>query len=174
MEDKERQIRNELNGSYMHLTKELLMFDNINSFLALSRENTSVKMVALYPFDSAPGNYDVWDKAGQIMRNLRELKLIDIHFLPYYDDDDNNDNDGDEAQMPDWEIITRILPYVQRKIALVFSKEGYDADAEDIRGLARAIHGHPMISAFSTQGRELYLCKPGPLVLGLDNASLSR
>jgi hypothetical protein len=144
MEDTEQQIRDELSRSDLRITnEESYMFEDIDLFLALSRENTSISTVGLYPSDSTPGNYEFWDKVGRIVGNLMELKVIIIHFRPYNVTDNN---DGDEARIPVWEIIARILPYVQRKIALLFYERGYDADAEDIRGLARAIHGHSMIS----------------------------
>jgi hypothetical protein len=59
------------------------MFDNIDSFVTLSRENSSVIDVMLYPFDVDAGNYDFWDKAGQIVGNLMELRIVNIFFLPY-------------------------------------------------------------------------------------------
>jgi hypothetical protein len=102
----------------------------------------------LYPFDSAPGNYEFWDKAGQIVGNLTELQTLHINFLPYNGDDD----DGDEARMPDWNTLSRILPYVRHKISLCSSTGDYDANVEDIQGLARVIHGHPMISEFICEG----------------------
>jgi hypothetical protein len=146
MEDKEMRIRDELSGSCLRITEERsFMFDDIDSFVALSRENTSVKMVALYPFDSNAGNYDFWDKVGQIVGNLTELHMIFINFLPY-----RRDDDGDEARRPDWNTLTRILPYVRHKISL--SSGDYDANVEEIQGLARAIHGHPMILGFICEG----------------------
>jgi hypothetical protein len=144
MEDEEQQIRNELSRGCLEISTDSLMFDNIDSFLALSRDNTSVEAVELYPFDSAPGNYEFWDKAGQIVGNLIELRQIIIDFLPCTDDD------GDAARMPDWETLTRTLPYVQHKVALRSISEDYDAEVEDIQGLARVIRGNPMISKFSS------------------------
>jgi hypothetical protein len=163
MEDEEKrirkQIRYELRGPHIEITEEQsFMFDNIDSFLALSRENTSVKLVAVYPFDSAPGNYEFWDKVGQIVGNFRKLKVIDIQF---HGDNDEYD-DGDEARIPAWEALTRILPYVQHKISLRLSAEDYDANVEEIQGLARAIHGHPMISEFSTQNGGFTFANLGP------------
>jgi hypothetical protein len=147
MEDEELHIQNELSWSYMVIAEEhSLMFDNIDSFVALSRENTSVKQVMLYPFDSNPGNYEFWDKVGQIVGNLMDLQMIRIHFLPSTDDDND---DEDEAHMPDWETLNRILPHLQRKIELLFyTGDINDEEVEKIQGLARAIHGHPMISEF--------------------------
>jgi hypothetical protein len=74
--------------------------------------------------------------------------------------------------VPDWVMLTRILPYVRHKISLSLSTEYYDAGVEDIQGLARAIHGHPMIAAFRSRGGH-NLCKHEPLVFCLGNTSLS-
>ena len=54
------------------------MFDNIDLFVALSEGNTSVTILDVYPFDSAPGNYECWDKVGQIVGNLIGLTMIVI------------------------------------------------------------------------------------------------
>jgi hypothetical protein len=148
MEDKEQQIRNELSRDILYLGKNgSFMFDNIDSFVALSRDNTRVTEVVLYPYeyDDEAGNYEFWDKVGEIMGNLMELNVIMIHFLPY------NDffGDGVTIRRPDWEIITRILPFVWREVAL--NQYAYfDVEVEDIQGLARAIHGHPKISKFDS------------------------
>jgi hypothetical protein len=40
--------------------------------------------------------------------------MIFINFLPAYNDDD--DDDRDEARIPDWEILTRILPYLRKRL----------------------------------------------------------
>jgi hypothetical protein len=142
------------------------LLDNIDSLVTLSRENTSIEILQLYPFDSDAGNYEFWDKVGQIVGNLEGLSLIKLNFLPYnksdYDDidsDDNNDSDddndivnddgdGDEATRPDWEILTRILRYLRCKVEVC---SDCDADVEEVQGFARAIQGHPMISAFSSR-----------------------
>jgi hypothetical protein len=119
-------------------------------------------LVAVYPFDSAPGNYEFWDnKVGEIVGNLMELKSIIINFLPYTDDNDD-DNNGDEARMPDWETLSRSLRCLRRKISLFFSEEDNDTEVEEIQGLARAIHGNPMISEFSTQGGGFTFANLGP------------
>jgi hypothetical protein len=115
--------------------------------------------VDLYPFDSDAGNYEFWDKMGQIVGNLTELKAIIINFLPHPDDGD--DEEG-EARKPDWETLTRILPHIQHKISLHLYDDEDDADVEKIQGLARAIHGHPMISEFSTQGEGFSYANLGP------------
>jgi hypothetical protein len=153
MEDEEQQrIRDELSEDCLHITEGRVieyMFDDIDSFVALSRENTTVQKVDFYPFDCNRGDYDeFWDKVGQIVGNLRELKTIVIMFLPSADNED-----GDEIRMPDWEPLGRILPYIQHRIELrSYTDDDHDGEIEKIQGLARAIHSHPMISAFSTQG----------------------
>jgi hypothetical protein len=84
MEDEEERIRVDLSKSYMEISREdPFMFDNIDSFVALSQEKTSVEDVELYPFYSDTGNYEVWDKVGQMVGNFTELKSIDIHFSHY-------------------------------------------------------------------------------------------
>jgi hypothetical protein len=145
----EEDILVELSEDFLEISKSgSYMFDNIDSFVALSRENTSVKEVVLYPFDSDAGDYEFWDKVGQVVGNLMELQTLTIHsFIPYNDDDHY---DGDEAGMPNWEIITRALRYLRRKVELWPITENSEGGYEESQGLARAIHGHPMISEFSS------------------------
>jgi hypothetical protein len=75
--------------------------------------------------------------------NLMELHTIDIHF-----DSDRYGYGSCENCSPDWEILTRILRYLRREVALCYV-ENYEPESEEIQGLARAMHGHPMISEFS-------------------------
>jgi hypothetical protein len=146
MEDVEELVREVLSYSDLEITKRsAFIFDNIDSFVALSRDNTSIETLDLYPFDSDAGNYEVWDKVGQMVGNLMELQVINIHFSHhiYFIDE--------PPPIPDWETLTRILGHVQRKVKLHLRTEEYDADVEEIQGLARAIRGHPMISEFSSR-----------------------
>ena len=92
------------------------------------------------------GTTTILGQSGQIVGNFMELKEIHIHFLPYVDDEGGRDED----HMPDWETLTRILPYVRHKVSLCSFSEYDDVEVEDIQGLARAIHGHPMISEFNS------------------------
>ena len=92
MEDEEESIRDQPKGPFLEISKEdLFMVDNIDSFVALSRDNTSIDSVELFPFDSDPGNYEFWDKVGRMVGNLTELDLINISFL--------SDPDGNDATM---------------------------------------------------------------------------
>jgi hypothetical protein len=95
MKDEEEQIRDKLSGSILSIDisrEDSLIFDNIDTFVALSRDNNSVESVDLYPFDSDAGNYEFWDKVCQIVGNFMELQSIDIFlFRSEY---------GDEAPSP--------------------------------------------------------------------------
>jgi hypothetical protein len=137
----EDRIQDELRSPAMVIKKGKFMFDNIDAFVEQSRENTNVKLLVLYPFDNDAGNYEFWDKVGQIVGNLMNLGSLAIQFQ----------GTRDEARIPDWEILTRILPYLRRKVALRLVTDDDDVEVEVIQGLARAIHGHPMISDFSSE-----------------------
>jgi hypothetical protein len=161
MEDEEKQIRYELGKSFLRIVKGCqyigpLMYDNIDSFVELSRDNTSVLTVELYLFDSDAGNYDFWDKVGQVVANLTELRMLSIHFV-----DDDDDDDEYEVRRPDWEILTRILRNLRRKVLLSSATGEDDAEVEEIRALARTVRGHPMISAFSSE-MEFSFANVGP------------
>jgi hypothetical protein len=157
MEDEEECIREVLSSSNLEITEGCShMSGNIDSYVALSLDNTSVDTVKLYPFYSDAGDYEFWDKVGQILGNLMELQMINIHFLPYTEsesdeEDDDYDDDSEESPSPDWETLTRSLQYLRHKVKLCLPPGVCITDVEQTQGLARAIHGHPMISAFHFQ-----------------------
>jgi hypothetical protein len=91
------------------------------------------------------------EKAGQMVGNLMELQFINIYFLPDTDENDD-DEDGDEAPSPDWGTLSRILRYLRRTVALWSSGDDCYAGVEEIQGLARVIHDHPMISQLTILG----------------------
>jgi hypothetical protein len=145
-EDEEARIRDALMSGHMDITKkDLFMLDNIDSFVALSLDNTSIKYVDLFPFDSDAGTYEFWDKVGHMVGNLMELQTLTI-----YGSQHDYDSEVEEFR-PDWETLTRTLRYLRRKVTLSSCIGDYDAEGEEIRGLARAIHGHPMISEFRSE-----------------------
>jgi hypothetical protein len=155
MEDGEQHIRDELSNEHLLLMKgqhPFMTFDNIDSYVALSRGNTSTELVMLYPFDSAPGNYEFWDKVGQMVGNLTELQMIVIKF---------NNVFGDGARMLDWQTLALILRYLQQKVWLVLPEANIHAEVEDSQGLCRVIHGHPMISGFISKGGGLTFANLG-------------
>jgi hypothetical protein len=136
-----------LSGSSMEVAKGgPFTFGTIDFFVAMSRDNTSVERVELFPFDSDAGNYEFWDKVGQIVGNLTELQIININFTPY-NDGYTSEVDEDADASPDWETLTRILRSLRHKVILCSDVDEYGDDyGEEIEGLARVIHGHPMIS----------------------------
>jgi hypothetical protein len=152
--------REDLGRDYLEIAMGgSLLFDGIDTYVALSQNNTSVTTVGLHPFDDGWGDFsEYWDKAGKIVGNFMELKTIDIHFISFPD----TEYDGDYARTPDWETLTSILQDVQHKISICSSAEGYNEEVEDIQGLARAIHGHPMISEFNSQGGGFTFANMGP------------
>jgi hypothetical protein len=146
MEDVKKRIRDELGEPELEIAKgRSFLFDNIDSFVALSRDNTSVVEVELFPFDIDAGNYEFWDKVGQMVRNLTELDALTIHF-------DSARYGNWENCSPDWEILSRILRYLRRTVKLWSTGDDYYAEAEEVQGLARVIHGHPLISEFTCFG----------------------
>jgi hypothetical protein len=80
--------------------------------------------------------------------NFMELHTLTICF--------GVDRCGDwENCSPDWEILTRILPHLRREVTWCTPVEDYSPRTEEIQGLARAMHGHPMISEFTCVGCRL-------------------
>jgi hypothetical protein len=149
MEDEELILyASELKGTSVNIAKTGGPFSfgglppsKIDSCVALSRDNTSVEVVELYPFDSDAGNYEFWDRVGQIVGNFKELRTININFRPIYEEEQNY------AISPDWEILTRILQSLPHKVMLCSDEDEDGEDfGEEIQDLARVIHGHPMIS----------------------------
>jgi hypothetical protein len=123
-------IRRALCGDYLALNHILVQVD---SFVVQSRGNTSIKYVALHLNDADPGKYELWDKVGQGVGNLKSLCDLKIYL---------------RDRLPDWEILTRILPHIHNKITLNIAG-GYIQEIEDMRAFARAIQGHPAITHFN-------------------------
>jgi hypothetical protein len=90
------------------------------------------EFVSIYDVD--PGNYELWDKVGQGVGNLKSLRMLNIHL--------NNNLGG-----LDWEIVARILPHIQKKIELNIIGR-HIGGTEEMRAFARAAQGHPAITRF--------------------------
>jgi hypothetical protein len=110
------------------------VFAEVDYFVTQTRWNTSIKDVELRPYDVDPGNYELWDKGGQGVGNLKSLGVLTICLR-------------DSLGEPDWEILARILSHIQNKIELIF---GPIEGTEEMRAFARAIQGHPTITHFDT------------------------
>jgi hypothetical protein len=103
----------------------------VDSFVALSQGNDTVGRVRLHPHDIDPGNYELWDKVGQGVGNLKSLSVLSIYL---------NNSLGET----DWEILARILPHIKSMIKLQFVNGDIET-TEEMRAFARAIQGHPTI-----------------------------
>jgi hypothetical protein len=105
----------------------------VDSFVALSQGNDTIKRVRLHLHDIDPGNYELWDKVGQGVGNLKSLSVLGIYF----------------DSRADWEILARILPHIQSKIELQFDGGSIVRTEDNMRAFARAIQGHPAIVAIT-------------------------
>jgi hypothetical protein len=115
------------------------VFNQLDAFIAQSQGNETIGCVSLFPYDDDPGNYELWDKVGQGVGNLKSLDMITIHLH-------NNLNELD------WEILARILPHIsiESKIELRIMGKAI-AGTEEMRAFARAIQGQPAITQFQTR-----------------------
>jgi hypothetical protein len=153
MEDSKDLVRDKLSHSYLSVNNiNPFLFDNIDAFVALSRDNTSLEDVELYPFDGNGERTDEFlEKVGQMVGNLSELQTITIRFEFCTEAQIEGFLPNEAAPRPDWEIITRILRYLRRKVAICTSRQDHQPEGEDIQGLASVIHGHAMISGFHSE-----------------------
>jgi hypothetical protein len=144
MEDTLEKIRKWLGryaSSYLDKSRDDAgIFEAVDSFVELSQGNTSVREVFVWPYDEDVGNYELWDKVGQGVGNLKSLKSLGITL----------DNEGDGSE-PDWEILARVLRHVSHDINLKFGY-GHIRGTEEMRAFARAIQGQPAIAKFVIPG----------------------
>jgi hypothetical protein len=110
------------------------IFAEVDSFVALSQGNTSINYVSLHPYDVDPGNYELWDKVGQGVGNLKSLGVVSIYL---------------RDRLRDWEILARILPHIQNKIELRINSLRMQG-TEEMLAFARAIQQHPAITRIDT------------------------
>jgi hypothetical protein len=88
MVDKIEEIRALLREDTLCLDKhdDNLIFNNVDFFVAESQHNYAIYQVNLYPYDDDPGNYELWDKVGQGVGNLKSLNILKICFNKSFDD----------------------------------------------------------------------------------------
>jgi hypothetical protein len=116
------------------------IFAEIDSFVALSQGNDTIGRVHLSPYNVDPGKYELWDKVGQGVGNLRSLGVLCIYH--------NNSLGGPRV---DWEILARILPHVQSKIVLRIVGYGSMEGRVEMQAFVRAIQGQPAMTRFETR-----------------------
>jgi hypothetical protein len=112
------------------------IFNQVDTFVALSEGNEAIRCVTLSPYDIDSGNYELWDKVGQGVGNLHSLGVLRIYL-------------SNSLGEPDWEVLARILPHIQSKIELRIMG-GVIEGIEEMPAFARAIHGNPAITQFVT------------------------
>jgi hypothetical protein len=121
------------------------IFDQVDAFVNLSRDNKTVQEVTLYlATDPDAHRYVIWDKIAEGIGNLQALDEILIMESTLEDDE------GDPIA-PDWEILACILRRLRRGVQLRMRNESpLLLGVEALPAFAAAIHGHAMITEFST------------------------
>jgi hypothetical protein len=146
-------IREVLSRPRIHLDKledVAGIFDHVDAFVNMSRDNESVEEVVLVPFtdpdDDTSGThrYAIWHKIAEGIGNLQELREIIIMDATFVDDEGG-------TRVPDWEIFACILRRLRRGIELRIDDDAPPLwDTAALLVFARAIRGHDMITGFST------------------------
>jgi hypothetical protein len=147
-------IREELSGDTMYVDgveDESGIFDQVDAFVNLTRDNKSVQKITLWipvtdPYTDSDGTdrYAIWEKVAEGIGNLQALRKISITDICFADDEEG-------PLAPDWEILACILRRLRRGIHLCMQDETINIwDTEALPAFARAIHGQAMITRFST------------------------
>jgi hypothetical protein len=142
-------IRKKLRGHTITLRKlddQIGIFDQVDTFVNLSRGNKTVEEVTLYPYTDSDGTdrYAIWDKIAEGIGNLQALRNINIA-------DGNFADDEEDPLALDWEILACILRRLRRGIHLcIENDEPLPWDMEALPAFARVIHGQAMITRLST------------------------
>jgi hypothetical protein len=145
---------------YLDEDSMIWISNHIDCFVSQSRGNVSIAEVFLSPYTLNDDDDEVWGKVGQAVGNLQALNRI-IICIPH-NDRDNDDEEGDSTN-PAWEILASILSHVQRRITLDIELIETDEETDDsmwrvqeVKALARAIHGHPTITSYRDGGNFPY------------------
>jgi hypothetical protein len=125
------------------------IWNHIDCFVSQSRGNENVEEVCLCLHALFGGHdNDIWDKLGQAINKLQALEMLRID--PRADERKDGDDD-DRLVVParGWEILARILSHVRKKVRVELDDTNMWV-VEEVRALARAIRGHPMIIHFNS------------------------
>jgi hypothetical protein len=107
------------------------------------------------PHASFNGHDDeVWDKVGQAVGSLQSLKSLCLSSRHGYDDEEDctdEDDEDEDSPIPKWEMLARILRRVQQNVTIIL--DGGDLRTiQEVQAFARAIRGHPSITALHDHG----------------------
>jgi hypothetical protein len=121
------------------------IFDQVDAFVNLSRDNKTVQEVTLsLAIDPDANRYAIWDKIAEGIGNLQALREIIVGDANWADDEE-------DPLAPDWEILACILRRLRRGVQLRMRDESPQVwDTEALPAFAAVIHGHAMITGFST------------------------
>jgi hypothetical protein len=126
------------------------IFDHVDAFVALSRDNVTVQEVILRipfitdPFEDASSGtdrYAIWVKVAEGIGGLKALRKIIIADF-WADDEEHLDTD--------WGILTCILRRLRRGIQLCLQHDVQLWDSDALPAFAGAIHEQAMITGLST------------------------
>jgi hypothetical protein len=157
----EKYARNRLlGGDDLILDKDTIpwILNHIDCFVSQSRGNKNIIGLNLFPY-SLDGHDDDggWDKFGQAIGNLQSLERLrnftrDRTYGNYDDGDD--EDDYEVLPNPDWgeRELACILSRVRQKVRVEIGAESDLWAVGEVQALARAIHGHPMITSFDSGG----------------------
>jgi hypothetical protein len=148
-------IREVMSGDSIHLDElddDTGIFDLGDTFVNLSRENVTVHYVTLC-IGTDPGDdtedadrHAIWDRVAEGIGNLQALREIRIEDVE------------EEALVPDWEILARILRCLRRGIHLRLPGGALLLWEEPLPTITRLIRGNAMITGFSTGGGFPFHC----------------
>jgi hypothetical protein len=131
-----------LQWTYLNLGKGSIprILNHSDWFVSQSQGNESIEVVYLYPHAFNGFADEDWDKLGQAIGNLHALKRLSISTLA-----------DKVVPNPDWERLARILSHVRQEVSVVLNDDSDLWTVRELQALARAIRGHPTITAFNTR-----------------------
>jgi hypothetical protein len=143
---RDRYFRTYMNNLYLNEDSIHWISNHIDCFVSQSRGNQSVTEMTLRPHAFKGHDDGFWDKVGQAVGNLQELKTISLS------SHHEKDNGFDRVSIPDWGELVCILSHVhvRQNVQLQFQEENC-WDEREMQALARAIsRGKPAITSFNS------------------------
>jgi hypothetical protein len=125
------------------------ILNHIDCFVSQSRGNKNIEDVFLCPYAFNGHDDGVWDKVGQAVGNLQELRRLYISSDRENDNDSDSEDEDEDPPNPDWERLARILSHMRQKISVYFA-DSIVLTVQESRSFARVIHGHPTITSFDS------------------------
>jgi hypothetical protein len=142
-QDYEADARDEvLRGHHLDLHEDSIprILHHIDCFARQCRGNEFITEVSLHPYAYYGQGDDVWEKVGQAVGNLQSLKSLFI-----------TTRDRTNGATPGWGEgeLTCILSRVRQDVRVELTNT-YRWSIGEVKAFARAIHGHPTITSFTS------------------------